>query len=89
MPRPLPKPIPPCDAKRTAPDSSGTPAMWPPHHLLPSPSVRWALRAASTSFGLRLLIAAILARGGWLDPLRAHRDLHPAKSTKLAWRTND
>ena len=59
-----------------------------PHHLLLSPSVRWALRAASISFGFRLLIAATLARGGWLDPLRAHRDLHPARSTKLAWRTN-
>jgi len=34
------------------------------------------------------LIAATLARGGWLDPLRARRDLHPVRSTKLAWRTN-
>jgi hypothetical protein len=34
------------------------------------------------------LIAATLARGGWLDPLRARRDLHPVRSTKLAWRAN-
>jgi len=45
--RPLPAPIPTCDAKCTAPASSGTPATSPPHHLLPSPSVRLALRAAS------------------------------------------
>jgi hypothetical protein len=31
--------------------------------------------ASTTSFGFRLLIAATLARSGWLDPLRAHRDL--------------
>lgn len=29
-----------------------------------------------------------LARGGWLDPLRARKDLHLARSIKLAWRTN-
>jgi len=28
------------------------------------------------------------ARGGWLDPLRAHKDLHLVRTTKLAWRTN-
>ena len=73
--RPLPAPIPTRDAKRTAPGSSGTPATSPPHHVLLSPSVRWALRAASTSFGFHLLVAATLAMSGWLDPLRVSRDL--------------
>ena len=54
----------------------------------PLRSTWFAVYASTISFGLRLLIAATLARGGWLDPLRAHRDLHPARSTKLAWRTN-
>ena len=44
--------------------------------------------ASTISFGFRLLVAATLARGGWLDPLRAHKDLHLVRSTKLAWRTN-
>jgi len=45
--RPLHAPIPTCDAKHTAPGSSRTPATSPPHHLLLSPSVTLALRAAS------------------------------------------
>ena len=47
--RPLPAPTPTCDTKRTALGSSGTPATSPPHHVLLSPSVRLALRAASSS----------------------------------------
>ena len=54
----------------------------------PSRSAWFAVYASTISFGFRLLIAATLARGGWLNPLRAHRDLHPVRSTKLAWRTN-
>ena len=41
-------PWPPAQGERTAPGSSATPATSPPHHLLLSPSVRWALRAASS-----------------------------------------
>jgi hypothetical protein len=59
---------------------------WAGQHQRPALCV--PVNHTTTLFGLRLLVAATLARGGWLDPLRAHKDLHLARSTKLAWRTS-
>ena len=89
--RPLPAPIPTCDAQRTSPASSGTPAMSPSHHLLLLPSVRWALRAASgppgpvspfASLRAWLPVQAAYARQSLVTIRRTPHGVHDREATR-------
>jgi len=79
-------PWPAAQGERTAPGSSRTLATSPPHHVLLSPCVRWALRAASISFGFRS--GSCNTRYEWLARPASLQHGLALQEAKFAWRTN-